>query len=281
MPSNVGMSRARQTQLFGDRAHALIARPKRDSPDKLHRGEQVSVNEADATSEQRASIDEGDDFFVVRNRRLRQIRQIAQNPAAPAQIPEREFSPQERMPQDHPISEHSHEKGVALAKIIDPDGGVDEDQPGADRRRGIGFRSGSLPPRRASRLALSRSISAFKASRTRLAFSVKPVNAWALATSSSSSARVVRIVIFPFEACFYHRIVPIFNAAGAPCRPAQPPSRCDRRPLKRPSPPPPQSRATIARSRASSSAPPARVKAAPRLASCQSSRLARRRSPRA
>jgi hypothetical protein len=48
-----------------------------------------------------------------------------------------------------------------------------------------------VPPNRANRLALSRSIKAFNASRTRLDFSRKPVKPCARATKSSSSASVV------------------------------------------------------------------------------------------
>src|SRR5207237_1256083 len=51
----------------------------------------------------------------------------------------------------------------------------------------------TLTPRRASRRAASRSISALRASRTKLDFSLSPVKACACATNSSSSASVVRM----------------------------------------------------------------------------------------
>jgi hypothetical protein len=50
-----------------------------------------------------------------------------------------------------------------------------------------------VPPKRANPRALSRSINALSASRIRLDISCSPVSACALATSSSSSATVVRI----------------------------------------------------------------------------------------
>src|SRR6478736_6236119 len=84
--------------------------------------------------------------------------------------------------------------------MVHPDGRIDQDQADLARRRGGAFRSGSLPPRRASLRALSRSMSALSASRTRLDFSFKPVKACALATSSSSSASVVRIIETPLLA---------------------------------------------------------------------------------
>jgi hypothetical protein len=83
--------------------------------------------------------------------------------------------------------------GIAGPQMVDPNRGIDQDHPGIGRRRAGACSPGSLPPKRASRRALSRSIKAFNASRTKLDFSVNPVNAWALAISSSSRARVVRI----------------------------------------------------------------------------------------
>ena len=60
-------------------------------------------------------------------------------------------------------------------------------------RHGDIARSGSLPPRRANRRALSRSINALSASRIKAEFSLRPVKARALATNSSSSATVMRM----------------------------------------------------------------------------------------
>jgi hypothetical protein len=77
--------------------------------------------------------------------------------------------------------------------VIDPNRRIDQDHAEPGRRRGIGFKSGSVPPRSANRRALSRSISALSASRTSADFSLIPVYAWALATNSSSSASVVRM----------------------------------------------------------------------------------------
>jgi hypothetical protein len=82
----------------------------------------------------------------------------------------------------------------------DPDGRIHQYHQVLGRRRGGGFASRSLPPKRARRRALSRSINAFRASRIRLDFSFRPVKAWALATSSSSRATVVRINMIPFQA---------------------------------------------------------------------------------
>ena len=85
---------------------------------------------------------------------------------------------------------------VANPQMIDPNRGIDEDQAGSGRRRGAFARSGSLPPMRASRRALSRSINALSASRMRADFSLRPVKACAFARSSSSRATLVRTTGF-------------------------------------------------------------------------------------
>lgn len=58
------------------------------------------------------------------------------------------------------------------------------------------FQHGFSPPKRASRLALSRCINARSASRTNAVFSEAPAKASALASRSSSSAMRVRLAIF-------------------------------------------------------------------------------------
>ena len=95
------------------------------------------------------------------------------------------------------IIEEARQDRIAVAEMVDPDRAVDQDHAASDRRRGATAASGSEPPRRTRRAALSRSISAFSASRTSDDFSVRPVNACARAISSSSRARVVRIACLP------------------------------------------------------------------------------------
>jgi hypothetical protein len=92
--------------------------------------------------------------------------------------------------------EEGGELPVVCAQMIDPDRRIDQDHGRAGRRRRGVFNLGSVPPSRANRRALSRSISALSASRTRLDFSFTPVKAWAFATSSSSKEMVVRMARF-------------------------------------------------------------------------------------
>src|SRR5471030_2000177 len=82
---------------------------------------------------------------------------------------------------------------VGGAEMTGRERGVDEDHPSHGRRRGVASRSGAAPPNRARRRALSRWMSARRASRTIADFSVRPVKAWALARSSSSRVSVVRM----------------------------------------------------------------------------------------
>src|SRR5215471_12926592 len=82
---------------------------------------------------------------------------------------------------------------IVRTQVVDPNGGVREYQFCVTRRRGIFFSVGIVPPRDANLRALSRSISALRASRSSAVFSATPVNSWAVRTSSSSSATVVLI----------------------------------------------------------------------------------------
>jgi hypothetical protein len=87
---------------------------------------------------------------------------------------------------------------VAGTEVADPNRRIDRDRASdylaTRRRRGADLSRGSLPPSRASRRALSRSINAFNASRTKAVLSRSPVRASASSRSRSSKANVVRIV---------------------------------------------------------------------------------------
>ena len=76
----------------------------------------------------------------------------------------------------HEISIEQIDKVVVTAtKMVNPNRGIDENQPGYGCRRAGAAKSGWVPPRSARRRALSRSISAFKASRMSDDFSRSPV----------------------------------------------------------------------------------------------------------
>ena len=88
---------------------------------------------------------------------------------------------------------------ISTAKMVDPHRGVDQDQvPISWRRRGATFSFGWLLPSFARRLALSRSMSAFRPSRNNAERSSEPVSLMALASRSSSRFTVVRIRYLPW-----------------------------------------------------------------------------------
>jgi hypothetical protein len=99
------------------------------------------------------------------------------------------------MDDDLPSIEKLLEFLVARAEMIDPDRSIRENRLDRVLRRGVLFKPGIDPPMDANRRALSRSISALRASRTKAVFSATPVNSWAIRTRSSSRARVVLIGI--------------------------------------------------------------------------------------
>jgi hypothetical protein len=109
------------------------------------------------------------------------------------QIAQRNLARNEGMRKHTAIIQKPGQMRVARPQVIDPHRGIDEDHPSAGLRRGAASSPGSLPPSRARRRALSRSIRAFRPSRTRVDFSCTPVRLLALARRVSSIARVVRM----------------------------------------------------------------------------------------
>jgi hypothetical protein len=85
---------------------------------------------------------------------------------------------------------------IATAQVIHPHRRIHEDQAARSARlRGAAWSSGCVPPKRASRLALSRSIKAFKLSLKMAVRSIGPINLLALASNSSSMLSVVRMLL--------------------------------------------------------------------------------------
>jgi hypothetical protein len=83
---------------------------------------------------------------------------------------------------------------ITTAKVIDPHGRVYQNQAErACRLRGAALNVGWVPPNRARRLALSRSMRAFNPSLTMAVRSIGPANLVAFASNSSSILIVVRM----------------------------------------------------------------------------------------
>src|ERR1700680_1520556 len=137
----------------------------------------MGIDIADAAPEQRFAIDEMHHLLVRSDGRLRQFVHGAKDDIGLPQIAEGELAQNIRMPENLAAVEQPTQRVIAGPQMVDPDRSVDQDHLARNRRRGAAARSGSLPPSRARRRALSRSISALSASRTRADFSRRPVYA--------------------------------------------------------------------------------------------------------
>src|SRR5258706_6537309 len=153
----------------------------------------MGIDIADTQAEQLLPIDIGKRLSIAGDHCLRQILQGIQDHITLTQAAHRQFANNERVGQHAPTVQQAGKLCAVAAQMIDPYRTVDQDHAGSARRRGAAVAFGSVPPSKASRRALSRSISALSASRTSEDFSVRPVKAWALATRSSSRAIVVRM----------------------------------------------------------------------------------------
>jgi hypothetical protein len=189
---------------------AFVTSPKPCISRQADCRQEMDIDISDPESGQSLPLDKFENLPIGRGTGLGQVCQGSKNDPPRMQITQREFADDKWMCQDLPGVEKGCELPVARAQMLHPDRRIGQDHERAGRRRGGAFSLGWVPPRRANRRALSRSMSALSASRTRLDFSLTPVNAWALATSSSSRAMVVRM------ARFCHRLMPIsMPAAGA------------------------------------------------------------------
>jgi hypothetical protein len=126
----------------------------------------MGVDIPDTQPKQRPPIDEVKHFLVRGDGYLWQFSQGVQNNITLPETAESEFTRHEGMPEDPSAIEEPAERRIASPQVVDPDRCVDQDHSGFGRRLGGPDSSGSLPPRRASRRALSRSINALSASRT-------------------------------------------------------------------------------------------------------------------
>jgi hypothetical protein len=103
------------------------------------------------------ALDEAHHLFSGRDLGVRQVQECGQNHLALPHLTQGDFTDDERMDRHATAVQEFDERGVVPAQVVDPDGGVDRDHApaGAPARAS---RSGSLPPRRARRGALSRFI---------------------------------------------------------------------------------------------------------------------------
>lgn len=153
----------------------------------------MRVGQPDALVVQPARLNHRSQLTHPRYGCLRQEIQECKSLCAVLQRSQSQFCNDERVDNDLPLVEMTAEFLAARAQMIDPDRSVGENQSFPGWRRGIFFKRGIVPPKEASLRALSRSMSALRASRSKAVFSATPVNSWAVRTRSSSSAMVVLI----------------------------------------------------------------------------------------
>ncbi len=137
----------------------------------------MRVDPSNAAAVQPLSLKKTHHFRVFSDDGLRKGPEQRKDFVAIAQRAACEFARHEGVDQHFRVTQKRLQAPVPCAKVVDPDGGIDENhatRPGL--RRLMGLRPGSDPPSFASRRALSRAINASNPRRTRAVFLGIPVN---------------------------------------------------------------------------------------------------------
>jgi hypothetical protein len=147
---------------------------------------------------QNVALDKSQNFRAVGHRRGRQVLKQFQNRQSIAQTSAGNLADHERMHDDLGSFQQVDKLRIATAKMIDPHRRVDQNQTAILwRLRGAAFNLGCVPPSRARRLALSRSMRAFNPSLNMVVRSIGPASLVAFASNSSSILTVVRMLSPP------------------------------------------------------------------------------------
>src|SRR5260221_11783319 len=165
----------------------------------------MDVDVSEPLAHQLVTFDEVEGLLISGHGTGRQHREQVEDFAPLCQLTASELTDHKRMDQDLAAVECLHEGWIRLVEVVDPDGRVDEDHEGR-RLRGA-FASRSLPPSRASLLALSRAINARRPSWISAVRSCVPVNRWASEINCSSRLMVVRISP-SVDASMIHHMMP-------------------------------------------------------------------------
>ena len=196
LPSATGRATGGQPATPNRAAAAAMGRSsvQIDRTADQRRGEQMGIHPADAGTGQVAPGHQREHLLVLRHRyRTAARRRWAQRLLSPPQAAQRQLPDHEGMrPPPHPASSRRRQTGVASRQVIDPNRGVDQHQPTGRRRRGA-CSPGCVPPRAASRRALSRAISASRPACTSAVFSSIPVRRRARPPGRRSRFSVVRM----------------------------------------------------------------------------------------
>lgn len=135
----------------------FISRPKPGAFSQGGRSQQMRIDVTDAASHQAMVFDKEQHLVLLRQQGLRQGGQQRQNFGTRFQLPASQFANHEGVAERQTGFKNRSDLSIALPQVIDPDRCIKQDHDAPSlRRRGTGFNSGSLPPSRASRRALSR-----------------------------------------------------------------------------------------------------------------------------
>ncbi len=154
----------------------LIPCPQKCRRTDQHRRNQMRVHQPDSGTIQSPRLNHPPYFAELRDSHPRQSIKQRQGPGTIPQRSQRQFRSDQGMDRDIPALQLLTQFFVARAQVVDPDRGVGENHFRPALRRGTLFSPGIVPPRDASRRALSRSIRALSASRINAVFSATPVN---------------------------------------------------------------------------------------------------------
>jgi hypothetical protein len=123
-------------KLAGDVVKLRVLRPQYRAGRQARGGEQVDVNVANATSEERRALDKTQDFSMLGHLGPREVRQCGQYNSALADLAQGEFAEDIRVRQNMSGVQELGEHGVVGAKMIDPDRRIDQYHARFDRRLG-------------------------------------------------------------------------------------------------------------------------------------------------
>ena len=159
----------------------------------------MHVDPPEPAPHQGVSVNEGQHFLLVHDRRLGEIVKEPQDFAPASERAAGEFTHYEGVAEHSFLEQQPGELPIGDAEMVDPDGGIDQNhwevRPARVRRRGTGRTAFSEPPSAASRRALSRATRASSPALTTAVFSRRPLSCVALPSSASSMFSVVRMCI--------------------------------------------------------------------------------------
>ena len=154
----------------------------------------MRIDPTDAAAVETLSIEKIGHFGMFGGVSFGKCPQKRKHLIAIAQCAASKFPNDEGMNQHISITEKRLQTPVSATKMVNPNGGIDENHATrSDLRRLTGFKRGSVPPSFARRRALSRAMSASSPRRTRAVFFETPVNPAARRSREASTFSVVRI----------------------------------------------------------------------------------------